>query len=77
MKTTVFLPDDLFLQVRAMAKKLRVSRSQLIAKAIAELLERARAESVTDRLNEIYSGNRANLDPALHRAQLESLDKDS
>ena len=76
MKKTVSLPDDLFLRVEAMAKKLRISRSQLIAKAMAEFLEQTRAESVTDRLNEIHSGDCAKLNPALHRAQLKSLDKD-
>jgi metal-responsive CopG/Arc/MetJ family transcriptional regulator len=54
MKTTVSLPDDLFRQAEATAKKVRVSRSQLYTQAIAEFLERSRSEHVTERLNEIY-----------------------
>jgi metal-responsive CopG/Arc/MetJ family transcriptional regulator len=77
MKTAVSLPEDLFLLAEATAKRLRVSRSQLYAKAIAEFLEHTQAESVTERLNEIYSSQPARLDPALHRAQAGTLDKDS
>jgi metal-responsive CopG/Arc/MetJ family transcriptional regulator len=75
MKTTVSLPDDLFLQAEAAAKRLRVSRSQLYANAIREFLERTSAENVTDRLNDVYSRRRARLDPVLHRAQIRSLSK--
>jgi predicted transcriptional regulator len=77
MKTAISLPEDLFLQAEAAAKKLRVSRSQLYAKAIAEFLERSQADNVTARLNEVYSGKPSGLHPALHRAQLKSLGKDS
>ena len=77
MKTAVSLPEDLYLLAESTAKKLRVSRSQLYAKALAEFLERAQSESVTERLNEIYASAPARLEPALHRAQLRTLDKDS
>jgi antitoxin MazE6 len=77
MKTAVSLPENLFVEAEAAAKRLRVSRSQLYATAIAEFLERTRANSVTDRLNQIYSTKHAKVDPALHRAQLKSLEKNS
>jgi metal-responsive CopG/Arc/MetJ family transcriptional regulator len=77
MKTAVSLPEDLFLQAEATAKTLRVSRSQLYATAIAEFLARNQSDRVTERLNEVYSTTRANVDAALHRAQIQSLDKDS
>ena len=77
MKTTVSLPDDLFRQAVAAAKKLRVSRSQLYRQAIAEFLERSGSERVTERLNEIYSNRRVELPPALARAQMKTLPKDS
>ena len=77
MKTAVSLPEDLFLQAEATAKKLRVSRSQLYATAIAEFLARNQSDRVTERLNEVYSTTTAKVDPALHRAQIQSLDKDS
>jgi predicted transcriptional regulator len=77
MKTAVSIPDDLFRKAEAAARRLRVSRSQLYAKAIAELLNRQQRDAITDRLNAVYSGRTATVDPALNRAQLESIEKDS
>ena len=47
------------------------------AEALAQLLKRERQAATTGRLNDIYSRQPAKLDPALHRAQLKSMDKDS
>jgi metal-responsive CopG/Arc/MetJ family transcriptional regulator len=77
VKTAVSLPDDLFRLAEAAAKRLRVSRSQLYATALAEFLDRRRTNAITERLNEVYSHRPARVDPALQRAQLKSLDKDS
>jgi hypothetical protein len=77
MKTAVSVPDDLFLLAEATARRLRVSRSKLYATAISEFLHRQQESTVTERLNDVYSQRPAKLDPALHRAQLKSLDKDS
>lgn len=77
MKTAVSVPDDLFRLAETAARRLRVSRSQLYATAIAEYLHRHETNAVTERLNEVYSHRRAKVDTALHRAQLSSLDKDS
>lgn len=75
MKTAVSLPDELFRQADAAAKKLRISRSKLYATAISEYLSRKRSTSITERLNAYYSRHPAKIDPALATAQLESLDK--
>ena len=77
MKTAVFLPDELFKLAEATARKLSVSRSKLYATAIAEYLERRNADAITRRLDEIYGSQPAKLDPALLRAQLKSLDRES
>ena len=77
MKTAVSVPDELFRQAESAARRLRVSRSQLYATAISEFLDRQQTNAVTERLNEVYSRRPAKLDPALHRAQLRSLDKGS
>jgi predicted transcriptional regulator len=77
MKTAVSMPDDLFRRADAAARRLRVSRSELYAKAIAEFLKRQHGNTITERLNDIYSRHPAKLDSALHRAQLKSLEKDS
>ncbi len=77
MKTAVSLPDELFPLAEGAARRLRVSRSQLYAKAIAEFLQRQDSSAITDRLNDVYSRRPAKVDSALHRAQMKSLDKDA
>jgi len=77
MKTAVSVPDDLFRLAEAAARRLRVSRSQLYATALSEFLDRQQTNAVTERLNEVYSRRPAKVDPALRRAQMRSLDKDS
>jgi metal-responsive CopG/Arc/MetJ family transcriptional regulator len=77
MKTAVSMPDNLFRQAEAAARRLRVSRSRLYATALAEFLDRQQTNTVTERLNELYSRQPARVDAALHRAQIKSLDKNS
>jgi len=72
MKTAVSLPDEIFRHAEAAAKKLHISRSKLYATAIAEYLNRHRADSVTERLNQVYSKHDSKLDPALERAMFET-----
>ena len=76
MKTAVSMPDDLFRLAEAAARRLRVSRSELYAQAIADFLKQQDGNSITERLNEVYSRQPAKLDAALHRAQLKSLKKE-
>ena len=76
MKTAVSLPDDLFRRAEAAARRLRVSRSQLYARAIEEFLKVPQGNAITERLNDVYSRMPAKVEPALQRAQLKSLKKD-
>ena len=73
MKTAISLPDDLFALADTAAKELRVSRSELYARAIAEFLDRTSPEKVTARLNRVYADKPEGIDPVLHRAQLRSI----
>ena len=75
MKTAVSVPDDLFRQAEAAARRLRVSRSRFYATALAEFLDRQQSHAVTERLNKMYSQRPAKVDAALQRAQLKSIDK--
>jgi hypothetical protein len=70
------MPDDLFRMAEAAARRLRVSRSELYARAIAEYLKLQQDNAITERLNDVYSRRPAKLDSGLHRAQLKSLEKD-
>jgi len=77
MKTAVSMPDDLFRRAEATARRLRVSRSELYAKAIAGFLKRQDRSAITERLNDVYSRRPAKVDSGLHRAQLTSLEQDA
>jgi predicted transcriptional regulator len=77
MKTAISLPDDLFRQAEAFARKRRVSRSRLYAEALSEFLDRRRTSNITQRLDAIYSKTPAKLDQTLNSAQLKSLARDS
>ena len=76
MKIALSVPDDLFRQAEAAARRRGVSRSKLYATAISQFLEREQADGITERLNAIYYRQRAKVDPDLHRAQLRSLRRD-
>jgi hypothetical protein len=61
MKTTVSLPDELFRQYAA---------------ALTEYLNRRRDESVTERLNKVYSKHSSKLGPAWENAMRETRGKE-
>jgi metal-responsive CopG/Arc/MetJ family transcriptional regulator len=61
MKTAISIPDPLFNSVERMAHKLNVSRSEFFANAAKAYIDQVKNQSVTDRLNKIYSENRKEL----------------
>jgi metal-responsive CopG/Arc/MetJ family transcriptional regulator len=76
MKTAISVPDDLFRSGDALAKRLRVSRSELYARALAEYVAKHRADQVTQRLNAVYASEDSRLDPALAAAQTRALPRE-
>jgi metal-responsive CopG/Arc/MetJ family transcriptional regulator len=72
---SVSMPDELFRRAEETARRLRVSRSELYAKALAEFLKRQDGNAITERLNDVYLPHPAKVDSALLRAQLKSLEK--
>jgi metal-responsive CopG/Arc/MetJ family transcriptional regulator len=67
MKTTISIPDDLFRAADRAAKRLGLSRSELVQRALTAFLERQSDALVTDALNQVK------LDPVLDRLQRLSL----
>jgi metal-responsive CopG/Arc/MetJ family transcriptional regulator len=53
MKTAISLPDDVFYGAERYAKRVRKSRSQLYAEALAEYLARHAPEEVTEDMNAV------------------------
>lgn len=68
MKTAISLPDKLFQDADAFAKRAGISRSELYATAIREYLARRNADSVIIQLNAVYGAARAALEPELVQA---------
>ena len=55
MKTAVSIPDDVFLQAERTAKRLKKSRSQLYAEALAEYLAKREPATVTSDIDAALS----------------------
>jgi len=78
MKTTISIPDDLFLIAEQTAKRLGLSRSELYRRAIGAFLQRNNDKLVTDTLNEVYDeqAGEGHLDPILLQMQFASLEQE-
>lgn len=53
MKTAISLPDEVFQAAERHARRVRKSRSQLYAEALAEYLARHAPEEVTEAMNRV------------------------
>ena len=73
MKVAVSIPDPLFAEADRLAKRRKLSRSQLYAEALALLVSREDRSEITRRLNEVHSRVDSRLDPGLAAAQSEAL----
>lgn len=51
MKTAVSVPDEVFRRAERLAKRMRVSRSELYSRALREYLARHAPDEVTEALN--------------------------
>lgn len=76
MKTAISIPDPLFESAEHLSQRLGISRSELYSKAVSLYLETHRYDSVTEKLNEIYGDEPSQLDPAVHRMQMQILEKE-
>jgi metal-responsive CopG/Arc/MetJ family transcriptional regulator len=73
MKTAISIPDPLFNAAEEAARRLDISRSELYARALQEFLAERRDEDITQRLNEVYTEEPAQIDPLLAKMQFASL----
>jgi metal-responsive CopG/Arc/MetJ family transcriptional regulator len=53
MKTAVSLPDEVFMSAEKLAKRLKVSRSQLYGRALGEYVSRHAPDMVTEALDRV------------------------
>lgn len=73
MKTAISIPNNVFEQAETLARKLKVSRSELYTEAVKVYLKENHTEDVTARLDEVYENAASNLDAGLLKAQTASL----
>jgi metal-responsive CopG/Arc/MetJ family transcriptional regulator len=55
MKTAISVPDQVFEEAELLAERFEKTRSQLYTEALKEYLARHNPDTVTDRLNEVWS----------------------
>lgn len=77
MKTAISIPDDVFRRADRLAKKLRVSRSELYARAVARFLQEHGREGITKALDALYAEQPSDLDPRIAAAQTSSIADDA
>ena len=73
MKVAVSIPDPLFAEADRLAKRRKLSRSQLYAEALELLVSREDRSEITRRLNEVCNKIDSRLDPGLAVAQSEAV----
>jgi len=76
MKTAISIPDPLFQAAEVLAHRLKKSRSELYAEAVAEYMHSHKNKDVTKILNGIYEHESSVIDKELHRMQSHSMTKE-
>jgi metal-responsive CopG/Arc/MetJ family transcriptional regulator len=76
LKTAISVPEEIFAEVEETAKRLGMNRSQLFTIAVTEFLVRHREDKVTERLNEVYSDESAEIDHVLAKMQFSRVSRE-
>jgi len=76
VKTAVSIPDPIFEAADRLARRRRVSRSELYAEALARLIDADETSRVTERLDDVYSARPSELDADLAALQALAIDED-
>jgi metal-responsive CopG/Arc/MetJ family transcriptional regulator len=75
MKTAVSLPDRVFREAEAHARRTRKSRSQLYSEALSEYLARHSPDPVTEAMNRVMDELGETVDPFLPEAARRVLER--
>jgi metal-responsive CopG/Arc/MetJ family transcriptional regulator len=73
MKVAVSIPDPVFKHAEDLAHKLKKPRSRLYTEALASYIKAHDPKAITENLNQVYSRRSSAVDPALEKAQFETL----
>ena len=75
VKTAVSIPDPIFEAADRLARRRRISRSELYAEALARLLEADESAGITERLDDVYRNRASELDAGLAALQALTMDE--
>jgi metal-responsive CopG/Arc/MetJ family transcriptional regulator len=76
VKTAVSIPDPIFEAADRLARRRRISRSELYAEALARLIDDDDSSRITERLDEVYAEGSSKLDSGLAALQALAIDED-
>ena len=76
VKTAVSIPDPIFEAADRLARRRRISRSELYAEALARLIDDDESSRVTERLDEVYADGPSELNTGLAALQALAIDED-
>ena len=62
VKTAISIDETLFAEVNAAAQMLKISRSQLFAKAVADFLHKLENQRLLEQLNQAYADDHSQQD---------------
>jgi metal-responsive CopG/Arc/MetJ family transcriptional regulator len=77
MKVAISLPDAVFRAAERLARRLKKSRSELYADAIAAYVGANGAKALTEKLNAVYGSQASGLETAVKHAQLDRLSREA
>ena len=69
MKTAISIPDKTFNLADKLAKKMKMSRSELYARAVEAFVTEHERLNVREKLDQVYATEPSTMDPPLVRAQ--------
>jgi hypothetical protein len=76
MKTAISVPDDVFELSEKLAKKLKVSRSQIFAMGVKKLAEEYNEEELIANINKVCEKVDTSVDPVLFKMAMMSLPRE-
>ena len=77
MKTAISMPDAVFTEADRLAKRTRISRSELYARAVETYVKAHRHQGIREKLDAVYGKEESRLDAVASRLQKFSLPKDT
>lgn len=74
MKVAVSIPDPIFAEAEQLARRLRLKRSEVYARALAAYVGARTSDRVTDAMNNVVDAVGAEPDPFMKRAVRQRLE---